>query len=100
MVMGRCGMRAIMLALVLLTALPPTPATADGFGNIRLAETQSEAGDISADQAAEIVRSATGGRVLAVERRRNGRTWYRVKVLIDGQRVRYLAVDAGTGEIR
>lgn len=97
--MGRGGMRAMMPVLVMLAALSMMPASAAGLSAVRLAQAE-EANLISADRAAEIVRSATGGRVLAVERRRNDRSWYRVKVLVDGERVRYLAVDAVTGRIR
>lgn len=89
----------MMLVLILLSALPVAPARAMDFTPVRLA--QAERADlISADRAAEIARSATGGRVLAVERRGNGRPWFRVKVLVDGERVRYVAVDAVTGRIR
>lgn len=97
--MGRGGMRAMMLVLFTLSVLSMAPARAADFAPIRLAQAE-EADLISADRAAEIVRSATGGRVLAVERRRNGRPWFRVKVLVDGERVRYVAVDAVTGRIR
>lgn len=96
--MGRGGMRAMMLVLAMLSALPMAPASGADFTAVRLA--QAEENLISADRAAEIVRSTTGGRVLTVERRRNGRPWYRVKVLVDGERVRYVAVDAVTGRIR
>lgn len=97
--MGRGGLRAAVTVLVMLAALSMMPAGAAGFSAVRLAQAQ-EADLISADRAAEIVRSATGGRVLAVERRRNDRPWYRVKVLVEGERVRYVAVDARTGRIR
>lgn len=97
--MGRGGLRAMMPVLVLLSALPVAPAGATDSAPVRLAQAE-QADLISADRAAEIVRSATGGRVLAVERRRDGRPWFRVKVLIDGERVRYVAVDAVTGRIR
>lgn len=99
--MGRSGLRALMrmLVLVLLSALPMAPAGAADVTGVRLA--QGEQRDpVSADRAAQIARSATGGRVLAVERRGDGRPWYRVKVLVDGERVRYVAVDAATGRIR
>lgn len=97
--MGRGGLRAMMLVLILLSALPMAPARGADVIPVRLAQAE-EADLISADRAAEIARSATGGRVLAVERRRDGRPWFRVKVLVDGERVRYVAVDAVTGRIR
>jgi uncharacterized membrane protein YkoI len=51
---------------------------------------------ISADRAAAIARSATGGRVLNVQRRG---AVYRVRVLLDGERVRNVSVDARTGRV-
>jgi len=97
--MGRSGNWTTAAVLVLLSALPVTPANAAGFIPIRLAENE-QAESLSADRAAEIARAATGGRVLSVDRRGNGRPWFRVKILIDGERVRYVAVDAVTGRIR
>jgi uncharacterized membrane protein YkoI len=55
---------------------------------------------ISRDRAAEIARSRTGGRVLRVDLHDGGRPWYRVRVLIDGERVRTVAVDARSGRLR
>lgn len=97
--MGRGGLRAMMPVLVLLSALSVAPARAADSATVHLAQAEQRE-LISADRAAEIARSATGGRVLAVERRDNGRPWYRVKVLVDGERVRYVAVDAVTGRLR
>jgi len=87
------------LLLVMLTALAPVLPAAVGLGIIGPAAA-AEARVISPDRAAEIARGATGGRVLSVERRGEERPWYRVKVLVDGERVRYVAVDAVTGRIR
>jgi len=97
--MGRRGMRIQGLMLVMLTALSTGVPGVAGLGVVRPAAAE-ETASISADRAAEIARSATGGRVLSVERRRNDRPWYRVKVLVDGERVRYVGVDAVTGRIR
>jgi hypothetical protein len=54
---------------------------------------------VSRDRAASIARSATGGRVLSLSLRGNGRPWYRVKVLTPSGRVRSVAVDARTGAV-
>ena len=55
---------------------------------------------VSADQAAAVVRAKSGGRILGVRRENNARgPVYRVKVLLDGGRVRVYRVDAGTGRI-
>ncbi len=55
---------------------------------------------ISRDRAADIARTRTGGRVLRVDLRNGDRPWYRVRVLIDGEHVRTVAVDARSGRLR
>lgn len=55
---------------------------------------------ITRDRAAAVARSETGGRVLRVDLRNGDRPWYRVRVLIDGERVRTVAVDARSGRLR
>jgi uncharacterized membrane protein YkoI len=57
---------------------------------------QQRDASISRDRAASIARSATGGRVLRVDRRGSS---YRVKVLVDGKRVRTVGVDARSGAV-
>ena len=52
--------------------------------------------EISADRAASAARQATGGRVLKVERKGGV---YQVRVLLDGERVRNVRVDARTGRV-
>ncbi len=59
-------------------------------------ERQEQGAAISRDQAAAIASSATGGQVLSVDLR--GST-YRVKVLLDGKRVRTVGVDARSGAV-
>lgn len=55
---------------------------------------------VSADQAAAAVRAVSGGRILDVRLQRRSRPpVYRVKVLLDGGRVRVYRVDATTGEV-
>jgi uncharacterized membrane protein YkoI len=55
---------------------------------------------ISPDEAAALVRQSSGGRILGVRRIATARgPAYRVKVLLDGGRVRVFVVDAGSGEI-
>lgn len=94
------GLSFAMLLCALLAVFPVAPVEASGFAPVYLAESHAEPDRIDPDGAAEIVRRATGGRVLAVERRGNGRPWFRVKVLIDGQQIRYVAVDGRSGRIR
>lgn len=93
------GLAARMVVMALALGLAPAAAGDDG-GAFRLAEAGDDTERVSRDRAAEVARAATGGRVLRVELERNGEPWYRVRVLIDGERVRSVAVDARTGRIR
>jgi len=93
------GFRTVLLVL-LFAALPPAQTAAAGLDRVYLVDNSAESESVTADRAAEIVRRQTGGRVLSVERRGNGRPVYRVKVLLDGQRVRYVVVDARSGRVR
>lgn len=88
----------LLMALALAGAALPAPADArspylevarQGGGNVA----------VSRDQAAAIARSRTGGRVLSVDLRNGGRPYYRVKVLVSGDRVRSVGVDATTGAV-
>ena len=55
---------------------------------------------ISADEAAALVRAASGGRILGVRLDNEARPpVYHVKVLLDGGRVRAYLVDASSGQI-
>lgn len=60
---------------------------------------QADQGNISRGQAAEIAQQRLGGRVLNVKRTRDGQGW-QVKLLMDGERVRDVVIDARTGQIR
>jgi uncharacterized membrane protein YkoI len=55
---------------------------------------------ISPREAAAIAASATGGRVLDVRFQGGNRPRYRVRILLRGERVRTVTVDAVTGEFR
>lgn len=51
-------------------------------------------------KAADIARSAHGGRVLTVEEvNSDGKTIYRVKLLLDGGRIKIVTVDGNSGRI-
>ncbi len=55
---------------------------------------------VSADQAAALVRAQSGGRILDLRLESGARgPVYRVKVLLDGGRVRVYRVDASSGRI-
>jgi uncharacterized membrane protein YkoI len=56
---------------------------------------------VSLEQAARMVQSSAGGRILGADSRNiGGRTVYIIKVLTpDGKRVRYIQVDAESGRI-
>lgn len=92
--------RAAAFAVALLATTAAVPAMADFSGGLRLADAGSERNLISRDRAAEVARSATGGRVLRVDLQDNGRPMYRVRVLVDGERVTTVAVDAQSGRLR
>lgn len=64
-----------------------------------LAATSANAGSgLSLDQATKRVQQDSGARVLSAERRqRQGREWYRFKVLTPSGRVRQEWVDPSTG---
>ena len=50
--------------------------------------------------AAEAARAAYGGKVLKVEQTtKNNKTVYRVKLLLDGGRIKYVTVDANSGKV-
>lgn len=61
---------------------------------------QSDEVSISPGQAADIAAARTGGRVLDVRLQGGKRPRYRVRVLLGGERVRTVTVDALTGEFR
>ena len=92
---------ALVLAAVCAAGLVAPAGAADvaGMGgNLLLA--QSAGSGVSADEAAALVRSASGGRILGVRRvNRGGGPAYQVKVLLDGGRVRVYVVDAQSGQI-
>ncbi len=55
---------------------------------------------VSADEAAALVRATSGGRILDLRLENRARPpVYRVKVLLDGGRVRVYRVDASSGKI-
>lgn len=91
--------RRVIAALLALAAAMSVVA-APAFGgdhkhpSLRMQLAQSE---ISSDQAAAIARRATGGRVLKVKRKGGV---YHVRVLLDGDRVRKVHVDARTGRVQ
>jgi uncharacterized membrane protein YkoI len=96
-------MRTRRLALVLcmaaaLAAAPVVFANHGGGGNSRNKLVQV-APEIGPDEAAAIVRSRTGGKVLSVRTgQRGGRVVYKVKVLKAGY-VRIYGVDCRSGSI-
>lgn len=78
---------------------PPRVAQAVAPGDKRDADRSAEV-TISPARAAEIAASRTGGRVLDVQLQGGKRPRYRVRVLLGGERVRTVTVDAVTGEFR
>jgi uncharacterized membrane protein YkoI len=91
---GRPG-TAALIALTAALSLAFSPVYANQHKG-RSKDTESASAQISADQAAAVARSATGGRVLKVELK--GRA-YQIRVLLDGKRIRNVRVDAQTGQL-
>jgi len=73
------------------------PAAGAEIGALLLVQTTT---GTSADEAAALVRAASGGRILSVRPDNKTRpAVYHVKVLLDGGRVRVYLVDANSGQI-
>ena len=89
----RPGAAVLILLIVAALSLASGPAQAGSHKGGNGSESSAQ---ISADRAAAIASKATGGRVLKVERK--GKV-YRVRVLLDGERVRNVSVDANTGRV-
>ncbi len=91
---------AVMFTLLIgvLAGVPAFDASARAAANPLLLAQATPS--VSADQAAALVRTQSGGRILdlRLESRDRGLV-YRVKVLLDGGRVRVYRVDAATGRI-
>ena len=92
-------------AAVISTLLIGVLAAAAAFDASARAASESlllaqAAPSVSADQAAALVRAKSGGRILRVDLEgRTGGAVYRVKVLLEGGRVRIYRVDAGNGRV-
>jgi uncharacterized membrane protein YkoI len=72
-------------------------------GELRLAQNNSGATQaklIPAQQAANVARKNTGGRVLGVKLKKGKRPFYKVRVLLNSERVKTVNVDAISGSIR
>ena len=84
--------------LALWVIVPATGAHAGAtIGALLLVQTTA---GTSADEAAALVRAASGGRILSVRPDNKTRpAVYYVKVLLDGGRVRVYLVDANSGQI-
>lgn len=85
----------VALALLLLAATLAAPAV-HGGGRAWPPMLAQASPAVTPDAAAERVRAVSGGRILDV--RLEGSV-YRVKVLLDGGRVRIYRVDAGSGRV-
>lgn len=93
---GGTGWMAAAAFAVMTLGTSPVAGAAD-MEDVQLVQREDL---ISRDRAADIARSRTGGRVLRVDLRNGDRPWYRVRVLIDGEHVRSVAVDARSGRLR
>lgn len=88
-----------LFALTLAGSLGSITAHAQS-GSIYLDQTHhfiAQSEFISREKAASITKQATGGRVLDVKLKGHN---YHVKVLLDGERIRTIYIDARTGKIK
>jgi uncharacterized membrane protein YkoI len=87
----------------MFTVLIGVLAAAPAFGASALANPlllAQATPSVSADEAVALVRAQSGGRILNLRlENRAGPAVYRVKVLLEGGRVRVYRVDASTGKI-
>lgn len=90
------GPRSLLLAAALLLAVAaPAAAGGHGQGHGQRQDQAISSGGVSAEQAAAIVRRAYDGRVVSVRPEGSGdQTVYKVRVLLDGGRVKTVQVDA------
>lgn len=86
---------AALIALTLVMSFAAAPVYS-GQHKGRSNGAASFAAEISSDGAASIARKSTGGRVLKVQRKGDV---YQVRVLLDGERVRNVKVDARSGRV-
>lgn len=91
-----------LLAVIVLAAVPAPGAHAQQAHGATLQQQVpllrlAQRTELSRDAAAAAARQATGGRILSVTRQ--GQI-FRVRVLLDNERVRTIEVDATTGEVR
>ena len=91
-------LRSLLLTRVLALAvvLAAVPAAAGGgHGGQGQGQSSGIGGGVSAEEAAAIVRRVYDGRVVAVKPESgNGQTVYKVRVLLDGGRVKTVQVDS------
>jgi uncharacterized membrane protein YkoI len=81
-----------------LAAVPAFDASARAMANPLLLAQATPS--VSADEAVALVRAQSGGRILNLRlESRAGPAVYRVKVLLEGGRVRVYRVDASSGKI-
>jgi len=87
-----------LIAIILAVSLISASANA-GPRHLQAQTEQSTGARISRDQAASAARKATGGLVLKVQLEGKNKSVYRVRVLLEGERVRTVRVDAQTGRV-
>ena len=90
------ALTVLALLLVAAQAAAARPGVAERLWAQRAAPSASVAPALTVEQAADIARARSGGRVLSADTVvRGGRTVHRVKVLTPEGRVRVLSIDAG-----
>ena len=90
----RCRLRRVAFAVMMIPAIAAA-APADMFEKAMEPNRFAPPPGISMEQAADMVRRDTGGRVLsATPTQRGDRRGYEIRVLLDGKRVKKVFVDS------
>lgn len=84
-----------ILCSALILFASPAPASATGFGQAIYAKNE-----ITLDQAVNMIRQQTGGRILSARRHNAAEPVYVIKVLLTTGQIKVYRVSVETGEIR
>jgi len=80
---------------ILILSTSPSPANAAGFDRVIYAQNE-----ITLDQAVNMIRQQTGGRILSARRHNAAEPVYIIKVLLTTGQIKVYRVSVETGEIK
>lgn len=84
-----------ILCSILVLFTSPNPANAASFGRVIYAQNE-----ITLDQAVNMIRQQTGGRILSARRHNAAEPVYVIKVLLTTGQIKVYRVSVETGEIK